>query len=125
MAPDPRPIAGDGTPVLMLWAGNLLAPTAFLLDLQLAYQMTSIACRHQTMWHLHLVHLVMILLGTAGALLAWRAWERVGRAEYDPTGAGPIPRSRFLGLLGVSTSALFVLVMLAQWMPQFFLDPCQ
>ncbi len=49
MTTDPRPLAHDGTPVLALWAGNLLAPAAFLLDLQLAYQMTSIVCRRQAM----------------------------------------------------------------------------
>jgi hypothetical protein len=124
MSADPRPLAHDGTPVLSLWAGNLLAPAAFLLDLQLAYMMTSVACRHQTTLHLHLVHAGTIALGLLGTWLAWRGWRRVGR-ELPDGATGPVARSRFLGAVGVLTSLLFVLVMVAQWLPQLFLGPCQ
>jgi hypothetical protein len=34
-------------------------------------------------------------------------------------------RVRFTALLGLATSGLFLFIMLAQWLPQFILNPCE
>lgn len=109
--------------LLSLWAGVLAAPTAFLLNLQVGYLLATVECRSATPW-LHLSSLLMLLLALGGGALAWRDWRRSG-GEWPGDGGSVVARSRFLSVLGMLGSALFALVILAQWLPVLFLGPCR
>jgi hypothetical protein len=69
------------------------------------------------------VSLLTLLLALSGGLVAWREWKRTGR-EWPSEELGAIPRSRFMVALGLLASALFSLVILAQWAASFFFNPC-
>jgi uncharacterized membrane protein YidH (DUF202 family) len=108
----------------MLWGGLLIAPVAFLANLEIAYALVSTACGSRTTLPLHLVNAASLVLALVGGLMAWRTWNEVGRAWPDGE-PGPIGRSRFLASVGLMLTGICVLVILAQWTAVFLLDPCQ
>ena len=120
---DPRTDVVDGRRMALLWTGLLLAPAACLLNLELGYMLVHPACLQNSRVSLHVLHALMVLLALGG----WWAAHR-GRALASRPGGTPADvegRSRFMGPLGMWTSELFVLVILAQAVPAFVLHPCQ
>ena len=108
--------------VLALWGGVLLPPLAFMLNLQIAYTLVTLACESARPW-LHLSTAAMLLLALGGGALAWRSWKRAGE-EPSSREEGTLPRSRFLAIVGLMSAALFTLTILVQWLPMFVLRPC-
>ena len=106
------------------WIGLFLAPAVFFVHLQVTYLLVSWACATGTTLWLHVAGVVGLLLTIAGAAVAWLTWVRVGRHAPGDEG-GPGPRARLLAVSGLGTSAMFVLLQLAQWVPVFFMSPCQ
>ena len=124
MTVDSRTAIPDAREIRALWTGLLLAPLAFLLNLEVAYALVPVACSARARVLVHLVHLVCLILAIAGALTAWRRWRAAGETWPGEAG-GPIARSGFMAGLGVLLSGLFALVIVAQWIPSFMLSPCQ
>jgi hypothetical protein len=124
MTMDPRTDVPDARQIRGLWVGLLLAPIAFLINLEVAYALVPTACSSGNELPVHLVHLLCLLLTLYGFLSAWRGWKATGGVWSDEAG-GPLARSRFMAGVGLLVSAMFVLVIVAQWIPSFVLDPCQ
>jgi hypothetical protein len=124
MAVDPRTEVPDGTEIRDLWAGLLLPPLAFLINLEVAYALVPVACSSQNALPVHLVHLTCLILTLLGGIIAWRSWQRIG-ATWPGEEGGAVARSRFMAGTGVLSSVLFALVIVAQWIPSFLLNPCQ
>jgi hypothetical protein len=106
------------------WVALLLAPAAFFVHLQVAYVLVPWACVVRGHIWVHVSGLVAILLALAGA---WAGWLVHARAENPQSneGAGAVPRTRFLGTVGLCTSAVFALLLIAQWAAGFVISPCQ
>jgi len=124
MTVDPRTTVPDAPEIRVLWAGLLLAPTAFLLNLELAYAVVPHACSLQNRLPVHLVHLVCLAIALVGGAFALRSWRYCGETWPGEEG-GSVSRSRFMAGLGLLLSVLFALVIVAQWIPSFVLSPCQ
>jgi hypothetical protein len=124
MTVDRRTDIPDAREIRALWAGLLLAPAAFLLNLEVAYALVPAACSAGSRLRVHLVHLLCLLIAAAGGFTAWQAWRSSGEIWPGEEG-GRLGRSRFMAGLGLLLSGLFVLVILAQWIPSFVLNPCQ
>jgi hypothetical protein len=107
-----------------LWAGVLAGPLATLTQLQANYALVLWACGAGRVWALHLVALLALVVTVAVGLLSWRNWRRAG-GGWDDEGAGVVPRSRFMAIVGALISVLAALVVIAQWIPIFVHDPCQ
>ena len=106
------------------WVGLLLAPAVFFAHLQITYVLVPWACLHHGDVWIHVSGVVSVLLAAASGYVAWRVWDRGGRDAPDEGGGGP-PRARFMALVGVGMSAMFTLLLLAQWATAFFISPCQ
>lgn len=119
---EPKEHFKDASGLLSLWGGVMLAPAAFLLNLQITYAVVTLNCSDAEPW-LHLSSLATLLLALGGGWLAWREWRRTGEG-WPGDGEGAVPRSRFLAVLGLLSSSLFALVILAQWLPVLVLGPC-
>jgi hypothetical protein len=104
--------------------GLLLAPIAFLINLEAAYALVPTACSSHHELPVHLVHLACFVLALYGLFTAWRGWKALG-ATWPSEEGDPLARSRFLTGTGLWVSALFLLVIVAQWIPSFVVDPCQ
>jgi hypothetical protein len=106
------------------WVGLLLAPVVFAAHLQINYVLIRWAClRHGDVW-VHVVDVLAVLAAALGTAVAWGVWARAGRTEPGEEG-GSLPRTRFLGVVGVGFSALITLVLFAQWVAVFFISTCQ
>ena len=124
MTVDNRTHVPDAREIRALWTGLLVPPAAFLLNLELAYALVPTACSSRNQLLVHLVHLGCLALALFGGFTAWRHWKLTG--ETWPGGeGGRLSRSRFMAGLGLLISSLFALVIVAQWIPSFVLDPCQ
>jgi hypothetical protein len=124
MTVDRRTDVADAREIRALWVGLLLPPLAFLIDLEVAYALVPVACASRSQLPVHLVHLACLLLALFGSLTAWRCWKVRG-ASWPGQEGSPLARGRFMAGIGVLLSALFVLVILAMWIPSFMLDACQ
>jgi hypothetical protein len=121
---DPRTDIVGAKRLAALWAGILVAPAAFAANLQLSYLLVHPACLRNDLIPLHVVQILCLALALGGGLIAWRALRRE-RAGVSGEAGGRGDRSRFLAGLGVWTSALFALVIVAQAVPSFVLHQCQ
>jgi len=124
MTVDSRTGVRDAKEIRDLWTGLLLAPAAFLLNLEVAYALVPTACASSTRLLVHAVHAVCLVLAAVGTMTAWRRWRLTG--ETWPGGeGGRLSRSRFMSGVGLLLSLFIVLVIVAQWIPSFVLSPCQ
>jgi xanthine/uracil permease len=114
----------DGRELIVMFAAFVLPPLAFLLNLQLSYTLVLWACATGHVFVLHLISMGTLLLAASGGLIAWRDWQRSGRGWPDER-AGSAPRGRFVSVIGILMSVLFSLVILAQWIPNLVLSPCE
>ncbi|HEX8141009.1 MAG TPA: hypothetical protein VF553_00315 [Pyrinomonadaceae bacterium] len=109
--------------LLALWAGVLVAPLAFLSNLQVNYTLAQKLCPGGPTSLLHLMTLLFLLIAALGAFVSWRNWGRAGR-EWPGEAEDKLTRNRFLATLGLMLSALSFLLIVAQWIPQFIFNPC-
>jgi hypothetical protein len=109
---------------LWLWAGMLTAPLAFLLHLEINYALVTQLCQSTHKLALPLVTVLFMLVSAAGGFLSWRNWETAGR-KWPGEEATVSERSRFMAVVGLLVSALVVVALVWQLVPQFIFDPCQ
>ena len=106
-----------------LWLGLLLPPAAWAIQLQTVYLTSEYGCIHNDFLPNHLVSIFAILLSVAGGAIARRNWLESGN-KWQTEENGVAARSRFMAILGMLTSALFTLVIFAQWLPTLLGVPC-
>jgi hypothetical protein len=111
----------------------LLAPLLALGDVSLAYALVSPACSRQGGGVLHALAAVSLALALVMTVMAWRHWRRAVTADG---GARPVPaatwsdgsdanaRPGFVALMATCVGALSSLVIVAVWMPIWWLPPC-
>lgn len=108
--------------LLSQWAGVLLGPLGWALHLQVSYTLATFACEDVYRLSLHATSLVSLLIAFAGLYFGWRNWQ----ASRDAAPPGHrVARSRFMAASGVALSVFFAIVIVAQWIPMFFLEPCR
>ena len=110
--------------VVSSWAGLLIAPFAFLLNLQVSYMLVPFVCATGRVFCLHIAAGGSLLLAALGLFISWRNWQKAGREWHSEAGS-VTARSRFMAVMGLLMSALFCLAILAQWIANFIIGPCQ
>ncbi len=105
------------------WTGVLAAPLAWGLHMQTNYSLVPWVCKNGGEILLHAITILALLITAIGAYASWRGW--VAGASEEETASRAISRARFMGGLGLLTSAMFFLVIIAQEIPTFFFHPCQ
>jgi hypothetical protein len=65
----------------------------------------------------------LIAAAIPGVIAAQQWFRSRGTERHDSESSGP-GRRRFMALLGVMNSAIFLLLILAQGLPAFFIHPC-
>jgi hypothetical protein len=118
-APPPLTATGGTT-----WAGVLGGPLAWFASQQASYVLVPWACHGGPLLAIHLVNFAALLLAAGAGALAWREWRRADPELSDEL-APPGGRQRFLGLVGLTLSALFGLAIIAQTAGAFFFGPCE
>ena len=118
-APPPLTATGGTT-----WAAVFGGPLAWFGSQQVSYALVPWACHGGPVIAIHLANLVALALVALAGVFAWREWRRAGPERSDEV-APPVGRQRFLGLVGLTLSALFGLVIVAQALGAFYFGPCE
>jgi hypothetical protein len=108
---------------ILLWAGVLAGPAAWMLHLQISYSLVGTACDTGQQFVMHLVTLGALLLAGTGAAISWRSWKRLPEGPMDE-GDAKETRKRFMALFGLVMSLSFVLVIVAAEIPNWVLRAC-
>ncbi|HEX2191350.1 MAG TPA: hypothetical protein VHG51_20735 [Longimicrobiaceae bacterium] len=106
-----------------LWYAVLVGAAAWKLQLVVNYALVPYACWQRAEWMLHVASFVPMLLAATGGWVGWKIWKETGEGTDTALG-GPEGRSRFMALSAMALSALFVLVILGQWIPDLLLGAC-
>lgn len=100
------------TSSVVLWCALLLAPAAWVTDLQLRYALIQWACANHRQWTLTLLSAPLLLIAIVCAVTGWRY------ANDDH------PRIKFMALGALALGFAFSLAIIAATLPDFFLRPC-
>ena len=116
----------DARSILSQVTGMLLPPVATLAGMQVGYAVIDATCRtgRLDVPAVHVVRFVTLLVILGAGYVAWREWQSVG-VEHPGDGGNRGTRTRLTAWIGVFSAGLFSLVVIAQWLPAFFLSPCQ
>jgi hypothetical protein len=107
-----------------LWFGVLGAPAAWFIDLEVQYALVPWVCAAQHRIVLHLATAVFLAAAAIAGGISWHHWQALKREFGENPPPGVPARQQFMAGLGLLTSGLFFVVILAQGIPNFFLDPC-
>jgi hypothetical protein len=104
-------LAIPSTRIAVAW---LLAPTAWAVAFEANYAALPEVC-HQNWWLVpHLLFGAALIASAVGVFLGWRTHAQ----------AGTPPTHGFLALGGMMFSSLIIALIIAQWFPAFWIDPC-
>jgi hypothetical protein len=106
-----------------MWYALLGAPLSWALGFTIKYSVVPFACGADSQLAINIISAITLVLTLLPGLVAWRVWQLAGHDIPDES-PSPIGRTRFVGMIGMLASALFTLVVLAQWISSAFLNPC-
>ena len=128
----PKEVPGDAATrreTMLLLFGTLGGATFWFGHQQVSGVLVWWICEYgRSMAWLHAAALGCLAGAVVAGLVSWKVWrhaaERVSRETHE---ARRTERQRavFMGKLGVFLSVFFALVIIAQAIPNFLLDPCQ
>jgi hypothetical protein len=101
------------------WPALLLAPLVALGHLSAVFAMSTPSCEAQSEALLHGISVAALLVAAACTAMAVRAWRHVPAVRNDPN-----DRRRFTGMVAAGVGALSCLVIVALWLPPWWLSPC-
>jgi hypothetical protein len=110
-----------------LWFGFLCGPLAALSNEAVEYVLVSWSCGgfdSVSRILLHVVPAALIVLCIIAALVGWRAARTSASTADDHQMVAARSNRAFMGLVAVGLSALGALVILSQWIPVLYLNPC-
>lgn len=107
-----------------LWTVVLGPPLLWFAQFQTRYALIPWSCANgNRFWLWSLSIAAMALAGALGAV-AWICCRRSQLSESDAPPSTERRRAHFMSLLGAMSAALFLLLIMAQALPLFFVDPC-
>lgn len=107
-----------------LWLLVVAAPVIVAIEMQANYVLVRQACTTQRNTALYAVTIVAIVLTVVTALIALAVWRVEGTTW--PTEAPDLSsRIRFIAVLGMLSSGMSLLVIIAQGIATVLFNPCQ
>jgi hypothetical protein len=104
------------------WAVVLGPPILWTLRFMGNYALMPLACSHGALPLLHAMNGVAL---AALLLLGWLAWRIWRGTDAAAAGSDDLARrTRFMGLFGMMAAALFFVVIVAEGLANFMIDPC-
>jgi len=107
-----------------LWLLIVAAPIIVAIEMQINYVLVRQACSAQRNIALYAVTIVAIVLTVATALIALALW-RVEGITWPTESPDLSARVRFIAVLGILSSGMSLLVIVAQGIATVLFNPCQ
>jgi hypothetical protein len=109
---------------LPLWMGILAGPLGWALDLCVSYALVKWTCSSQRQTLLPVITVACLALVCGGAVISGLSLQHT-TADLPTDGGRPRERARFMAILGLTSSALFALTIVAAAIPPWVLDACR
>jgi hypothetical protein len=113
-----------GTTPKALWLLVVAAPIIVAIEMQTNYVLVRQACSAQRNIALYLVTIVAIVLTVTTALISLAVW-RVEGITWPTESPDLSARIRFIAVLGMLSSGMSLLVIVAQGIATVLFNPCQ
>ena len=107
-----------------LWLLVIAGPAIVAAEQQINFVLVRQACSAQRNVALYVVVVVSILLTIATAVIGISIWRRTG-AEWPTEATDLANRIRFISVLGILSSAMSFLLIVALGIATVHFDPCQ
>jgi len=107
-----------------LWLLVIAGPAIVAMEQQANFVLVRQACSMQRNVALYAVVIVAMLLTIVTAMIGVSIWRRAG-ADWPTEAVDLANRIRFISVLGVLSSAMSFLVIVAQGIATVHFDPCQ
>lgn len=107
-----------------LWVLVIAGPAILAAEFQANFVLVRQACSMQRNITLYAVIIVAMLLTIATVVIAVSIWRRVG-PSWPRDAVDVASRIRFIAVLGILSSAMSFIVILAQGIATVHFDPCQ
>ena len=107
-----------------LWVLLIAGPIIVALEQQINFILVRQACSVQRNLALYVVTLVAILLTVASILVAVSLWRRTG-ARWPTEEIDLANRIRFISVVGMLSSVMSFLVIVAQGIATIYFNPCE
>jgi hypothetical protein len=109
---------------LPLWTGILAGPIAWALDLMASYALVKWVCQTRSDSVFAVITIASLAIVVGGAAISWSALRHAS-SDAPTDGGRPLQRARFMAVLGLASSALFALQIIAGAIPPRVIDACQ
>ena len=120
-----KQIASEQPPTgVSVWAGMIIAPASWALDLVVRYALVEWCCKHGGKGLLIGLSLAFFTGAALCAAACFAEWRAAGLRVPVGSEPGPLARARFMAALGLLSSSFFSVVIAAQAVAPFFVDPC-
>jgi hypothetical protein len=106
------------------WFGILGPLGAAFMQQQLSYGFTTWACTKSAVVLVHLPAVLALLITALAASISRREYRERTNHSKDDRGR-ETSSADFFGAAGLLASALALALIVAQWLPTVFIDPCQ
>ena len=103
------------------WVALIVAPLLALTDQTVAFALVHWACAQQSIWVVHLSHVVFLAITAAAAVGAWLRWRET--AVSADTGEA-IVQFHFLAGVAMMVAVLSTLAIVAMWIPTWMISSC-
>ena len=107
-----------------LWTVVVLPPVIGATEMQTIFVLVRQACSAQRNVSLYAVVVVAAVLTLAVAMIAYGIWKRAG-AVWPTEASDLATRIRFIAVLGLLSSGMSFLLIVAQGIATVHFDPCQ
>jgi hypothetical protein len=107
-----------------MWLLVVLGPLITAIEMQINFTFVRQACSAQRSVGLYAVIIVAIALTIATAFIAYALWLQAGRT-WPGESSDVATRVQFIAVLGILSSAMSLLVIVAQGIATIVFDPCQ
>ena len=107
-----------------LWLLMVVGPAIVAAEQQANFVLVRQACSMQRNVALYAVVIVAMLLTIVTAMIGVSIWRRAG-ADWPTEAVDLANRIRFISVLGILSSAMSFLVIVAQGIATVHFDPCQ
>ena len=112
------------TGLMLVWTGVLLPPIICAIQMEANYVLVGQACAAQRNVALYIVTSVALVVTIFSGIVSAVTWKLFGTVW--PTDAVDTPtRVRFISVMGLMSSAIALLLILAQAIATLSFDPCQ
>ncbi len=108
----------------LLWFSALGPPLAWGLHNVVSYGLATVICVPGQILLLHLVTVVTALIALAAAIVGWRSRTHLNRNEWPDAYRISEQRAYFMAHFGLISGIFFLVVILVEGIPNFYLEPC-